>query len=496
MRKVMIISWIAMLMLLSFPLAAGAQAEDDLKKADQGIQQAIQLAEGGKLDDAAKLFDTFQTTWLSYESGIKSKSLAAYQKIEAAMGEVSFATLKQPIDQAKMVASLKQLHDLNQSFISGKLDVFGEVSKSSEPVTIATLVTLLEKASDQLKHQDVEGARANIQTLRSSWLQIESIVLTQSSAVYTSMERDMVTAYAQLTASPVQSAEAAATIQRMHAELGPLAGKTSYTMLDATTILLREGLEALLVVIALLGFLNKSGHGDKKRWIWVGVGSGLLVSILLGIVVQQLFSTSAFGNNNFLIAGCTGIFAAVMLLYMSYWLHSKSNVSNWQQYIRDQSVKALATGSLVSLSVLAFLAVFREGTETVLFMIGMASSISIGSLLGGIAIGAGILIIVAFLILKIGLRIPMRPFFLISSLFVFYLCFKFAGMGIHGLQLAGYMPATTATWLPSWDAIALYPTLESAIPQFALLASALFAVLWERRKTIQFKKTALSIKEN
>ncbi|MEW9698850.1 FTR1 family protein [Paenibacillus sp. SI8] len=496
MKKVLIIGWIALLMLFSLPLAAGAAAEDDLKKADAVIGQAIQAAENGKLDEASKLFESFQTDWLTYEEGIKVKSLAAYQKIESAMGEVSFTTLKQPIDQAKLVATLKQLHELNETFISGKLDAFGEVSKSDEVVTIASLVALLDKAADQLKHNDINGAKANVQTLRSSWLQIEGIVLTQSSVVYASMERDMVTAYAQLSADPVQSSEAASTVQRMHAALEPLAAKTSYTMLDATTILLREGLEALLVIIALLGFLNKSGHGDKKQWIWYGVGGGLLVSLALGIVVQQLFSTSAFGNNNFLIAGCTGIFAAVMLLYMSYWLHSKSSVSNWQTYIRNQSVKALATGSLFSLSLLAFLAVFREGTETVLFMIGMASSISIGSLLGGIGIGVVLLIIVAFLILKIGLRIPMRPFFLISSFFVFYLCFKFAGMGVHGLQLAGYLPATTASWLPSWDAIALYPTLESAIPQLVLLVSALFAVLWDRRKTVQFRKSALTIKEN
>ena len=183
--------------------------------------------------------------------------------------------------------------------------------------------------------------------------------------------------------------EASATIARMHADLQPLAAKTSYTMLDATTIILREGLEALLVVIALLGFLKKSGHEDKKRWIWYGVYGGLAGQLALGIVVQQLFSASAFGNNNFLIAGCTGVFAALMLFYMSYWLHSKSSISNWQTYIRNQSVKALATGSLASLSFLAFLAVFREGTETVLFMIGMASSISLASLLGGIGIGVG-----------------------------------------------------------------------------------------------------------
>ncbi|WP_261300989.1 FTR1 family iron permease [Paenibacillus andongensis] len=492
MRKVILVSWLALIMLLSIPLTVGAKAEDDLAKADEGIVRAIQAAESGKLEDASKLFDTFQMNWLSYENGIKDRSLAAYQKIEQAMGEVSFQTLKQPIDSQKLIAGLNNLHYLNKSFIDGNMDAFGKVVQSNGDITVSSLVALLEKAADQMKQNDIVGASASIQELRSSWLQIEGIVLTQSSSVYTSMERDMVTAYAQLSAVPVQADEASATIARMHADLKPLAAKTSYTMLDATTILLREGLEALLVVIALLGFLNKSGHGDKKQWIWYGVLGGLLVSMALGIVVQQLFSASAFGNNNFLIAGCTGIFAAVMLLYMSYWLHSKSSASNWQKYIRDQSVKALATGSLVSLSLLAFLAVFREGTETVLFMIGMASSISLSSLLGGIGIGVAVLLIVAFLILKIGLRIPMRPFFLVSSFFVFYLCFKFAGMGVHGLQLAGYLPATTASWLPSWDFIALYPTLESAIPQFILLISALFAVIWDRRKTIQMKNMALS----
>ncbi|NQX64708.1 FTR1 family iron permease [Paenibacillus alba] len=494
MRKVFLASWIALLMFISVPMSAGATAETDLAKADEGIVSAIQAAESGKLEDASKLFDTFQMNWLTYEEGIKLKSTAAYQKIEQAMGEVSFQTLKQPVDAQKLVAGLKELHNLNKSFVDGNLEAFGKAVQNNGNVTVGSLVTLLETAAEQLKKNDAAGASDSIQTLRNSWLQIEGIVLTQSSAVYTSMERDMVTAYAQLSADPPQVTDASATIARMHTDLGPLAAKTSYTMLDATTILLREGLEALLVVIALLGFLNKSGHSDKKKWIWYGVGSGLLVSVALGVVVQQLFSASAFGNNNFLIAGCTGIFAAVMLLYMSYWLHSKSSVSNWQQYIRDQSVKALATGSLVSLSLLAFLAVFREGTETALFMIGMASSISLSSLLGGIAIGVVILLIVSFLILKIGLKIPMRPFFLVSSFFVFYLCFKFAGMGVHGLQLAGYLPATTASWLPSWDVIALYPTLESAIPQFILLLSAVFAVLWDRRKSIQIRNMALSNK--
>ncbi|MGG1514967.1 FTR1 family protein [Paenibacillus oryzisoli] len=492
MKKTIFSAFVALLILLSVPFVVFAKGEDELAKADQGIMQAIQAAETGKLDEASQLFDKFQMGWLSYEDGIKEQSLAAYQKIEEAMGQVSLQTLKQPINAQKLIEALKLLHEMNSNFVSGNLQAFGGAVQNNGDVTVASLVKLLETATDQLKANDTTGAATSIGTLRSSWLVVEGIVLTQSSAVYTSMERDMVTAYAQLTAEPAQKSQAAETIARMHKDLEPLAAKTSYTMLDATTILLREGLEALLVIIALLGFLNKSGHGDKKRWIWYGVYGGLALSVALGIVVQQLFSASAFGNNNFLIAGCTGIFASAMLLYMSYWLHSKSSISNWQTYIRNQSLKALATGSLVSLSILAFLAVFREGTETVLFMIGMASSISLGSLLGGIAIGAALLIIIAFLILKIGLRIPMRPFFLVSSIFVFYLCFKFAGMGVHGLQLAGYLPATTASWLPSWDFFALYPTLESAIPQLVLLAFALTAILWDLRKKLQLRKTTIA----
>lgn len=491
MRKVILSSWIALLLLFSVPLMVSAKPQDELAKEDAGIVSAIQAAESGNSEQATKLFEAFQINWLSYEDGIKEISLAAYQKIEGAMGEASLQTMKQPVDAQKLAAKLMDLHKLNSYFIEGDLSAFGSSAKSDSKVTVASLVTLLEKASNQLMANDVEGASESIQTLRNSWLLIEGIVLTQSSAVYSSMERDMVTAYAQLSATPPQAQEAAVTIAHMHADLQPLAAKTSYTMLDATTIILREGLEALLVVIALLGFLKKAGHEDKKKWIWFGVYGGLIVSLALGIVVQQLFSASAFGNNNFLIAGCTGVFAALMLLYMSYWLHSKSSTSNWQSYIRNQSVKALATGSLASLSLLAFLAVFREGTETVLFMIGMASSISLASLLSGIGLGVGMLLIIAFLILKIGLRIPMRPFFLISSVFVFYLCFKFAGMGVHGLQLAGYLPATTADWLPSWDAIALYPTLESAIPQFLLLLLALLAVVRDRLKTISNRNMSL-----
>jgi high-affinity iron transporter len=295
-----------------------------------------------------------------------------------------------------------------------------------------------------------------------------------------------------LSANPPDYKQANKVTNSMIQYLTPLAEKTSYTFWDAAMILIREGLEALLVVIALMSFVKKSGEGKGKGWIWSGVLAGLGVSVILAIIVKFVISSGAFGNNNALIAGWTGVFAAVMLLYMSYWLHSQSNIADWNRYIREKSQTALSTGKLVSLGVLAFLAVFREGTETVLFYIGMASQIKIQSLLIGFLLGAGILAVLAYLMVFVGLKLPLRPFFMVSSIIVFYLCIKFTGMGIHSLQLAGLIPTTNASAIPSVEFFALYPSWESTIPQIILVLAAVFILLF---KNVKSKKIITSSKK-
>jgi high-affinity iron transporter len=344
------------------------------------------------------------------------------------------------------------------------------------------LLLLLQKSKKQIGQEDFKGALETMKKFTSSWLDIEGVVLTQSQKVYNDSEKDMVSIKGYLSMNPPKAEEAIKTIDRMYEYLAPLASKTSYNIMDAVSIILREGLEALLVVIALLAFLSKSGNEDKKGWIFGGVGIGIGVSIVLAVLVQVLFSSGTFGNNNFLITGYTGVFAALMLIYMSYWLHSKSNIDEWQDYIKNKSTKALATGSLFSLGLLAFLAVFREGTEIVLFYIGMASSIKITDLVLGMIIGLAILAIIAILMLKIGLRFPMKPFFLISSLLVFYLGIKFTGMGINGLQLGGVLPATTSEVLPTIPWLAVHPSWEGFVPQALMVIGAIVTVLWSKIK--------------
>jgi len=470
--------------MIAFPFRSfAASAESDLQDANKNIIEALQSAQSGNVEGAKKQYETFSSTWMSIESGIKEQSQDAYREIEDGMGQIQFALAQQPVKKENLENSLKNLKQTNEKFIAGKYP--RTATKTGDERTkqgnVADLIVLLNQSLSKLDHNDVNGAKVDIEQFRTSWLDIESVVLTQSSKIYTNAERDMVTSYAMLSSKNPDVKGAKKTIEGMRDYLSPLASKTSYNMLDATTILLREGLEGLLVIVALLGFLKKAGHADKSRWIWIGVGSGLAVSMILGVIVNMLFSAGAFGSNNFLIAGWTGVFAAMMLLYMSYWLHSKSSTAEWQRYIQTQSTKAIDKGSLWSLAILSFLAVFREGTETVLFFIGMASSIKLPTLLTGIAIGLVLLIVLSYLILKVGLKVPMRPFFLVSSILMFYLCFKFAGMGIHGLQLSGLLPATQAP-IPTIDFFAIYSTWESIIPQIILLIVAIVAMIWNKKK--------------
>lgn len=463
------------LLFLSVSVFAG-DVNKALENANKIIDSTITMVTSGDMEGAKKSYSTYSSSWAGFEDAVKEQSKKAYGDIEDNMGMVQFLFSQSPIPKDKLLNALESLKNTNENFLQGKYSDSKNINTNNK-IKVKDLVLLLEKAEGQIKAGDSSSALSTMKTFSSSWLEVEGDVLTKSQRVYSDAEKDMVAAKAYLSTDPIQPDKALKVIERMHSYLSQVSGENSYSIIDVITIILREGLEALLVVIALLGFLKKSGNEDKKSWIYNGVAAGFIVSILLAVLVKFIFTSGTFGNNNFLISGWTGIFAAVMLIYVSYWLHSKSSASEWQNYIKNKSTKALATGSLFSLSLLAFLAVFREGTETVLFYIGMASSVSLSVLLSGIALGIGILILIAVLVLKAGLRIPMRPFFLISSLLVFYLGIKFTGMGINGLQLSGILPATSSDLLPTIPSLAVYPYWESIIPQIILVIAAILLVV-------------------
>ncbi|MEH7097252.1 FTR1 family iron permease [Neobacillus vireti] len=460
------------------PALAVGNSKEDMKKAEVSVDQAIDLASKGDLSGAEKAYDQFNKSWRQIEEGIKADSATAYRDIESNMGKVVYAFTIKKSDQVLM--ALKDLKATNDKFAAGGYPK--EAAVLNKDLSLDDFILLLQEVKKEVKEQNQAEALKGIKKASDSWLSVEGVVVAQSASVYSDSEKDLVTIQAMLSANPPNYDQTNRVIDNMVNYLTPLANKSEYTYWDAAMILIREGLEALLVVIALMSFVKKSGTGKGKGWIWSGILSGLGVSIILAIIVKFVISSGAFGNNNALIGGWTGVFAAVMLLYMSYWLHSQSNIADWNRYIREKSQTALTTGKLVSLGVLAFLAVFREGTETVLFYIGMASQISLQSLLIGFLIGAAILGVLAYLMVFIGLKLPLRPFFMVSSIIVFYLCIKFTGMGIHSLQLAGFIQTTNSSSIPSVGFFALYPSWESTIPQAILVVAAIMIILFKRLK--------------
>jgi high-affinity iron transporter len=454
--------------------AAGSGIEN-MAGAEFYVDQALQYAAQGQWSKVRAAYQQFRNTWLKIEDSIKTESIQAYSDIEMNMGQVEYALLQD--NPSGVVQALRALQSVNERFIHGQY----AASRPSvaENMTLRDFIILLQKTKEDAERNDVSAAQADLANAQRSWLLVEGTVVAQSSVVYNDTERDMVTVHAMLAAQPPDTAGAVRLLQRMTDELGPLSGKTGYTLWDAAMIPIREGLEALLVIGALLAFVRKSNQGEGKHWIWAGVAAGLVVSATLAVLVKFVFSSGAFGNNNFLISGWTGVIAAGMLLYVSYWLHSQSSISGWQHFIQSRSQLALSTGKLASLGLLSFLAVFREGTETVLFVVGMVNQISMQQLLTGLLLGIGVLVVVAYLMLFLGLKLPMRPFFVVSSVIVFYLCVKFTGMGIHSLQLAGVLPSTIADNWPSVDFLALYPSWQSLVPQLLLVVLAVSVVLWK-----------------
>jgi high-affinity iron transporter len=460
---------IMLILVLFTPLTAQAKSRgtENVSTADTYVSQALAAANQDNLAVSKQTYQKFHNKWLVIEDTVKDDSAQAYTDIESNMGQVEYAFITGK--QQDVVTALKGLQSVDHKYVQGG---YASGSFKKQNITLTDFLAMLSQTKEKVAAHDQNGALAEIAGVRQSWLSVEGSVVAQSATVYNDSERDMVTVNAMISAGNYQGADE--LLGKMTGYLTPLASKTGYTMWDAAMIPIREGLEALLVVAALLTYVKRSKEKKGEKWIWLGSAAGLALSAVLAVIVKFVFSSGAFGQNNFLISGWTGVFAAAMLLYMSYWLHSKSNISEWNKYIRSKSQTALDTGRLVSLGILAFLAIFREGTETVLFIIGMADQISFRSLLLGILIGLAVLSVIAYLMLFVGVKLPIRPFFLVSSLIVFYLCLKFAGLGIHSLQLGGMIPSTTSPGLPSIDFLGFFPTWQSAIPQLAIV---LFAVV-------------------
>lgn len=234
---------------------------------------------------------------------------------------------------------------------------------------------------------------------------------------------------------------------------------------QAFVILLREGLEALLVVAAIIAYLIKSGHKNMVKYIYLGLAAGIVASLIVAALFGLLFNGS--GPQQEITEGVVALFAMLMLLYTSNWMISRSSVQAWNKYISDQTTAAVSKGSLISLALLSFLAVFREGAETVIFYqaIFAVSNGADSMIWGGFVSAAAVLVVIFLLIRFASVRIPIRPFFTGTSALMSVLVVIFAGGGVHALIEGDALAGMYIQGLPTNDWLGFYPYVETIVAQ-------------------------------
>lgn len=236
--------------------------------------------------------------------------------------------------------------------------------------------------------------------------------------------------------------------------------------LAALTILLREGVEALLVVVAMIAFLKKAERPEVLPYVHAGWIAALVAGGLTWFAATHLIEVS--GASREITEGFAAIFAAVVLLAVGIWMHQKSLAGRWQAYIRDKLSAALSKRSAIMLFVLAFVTVYREVFETVLFYAALWTDGAGGHLLAGLGLGIVILTIVAAIMLRTSARLPISQFFAVSSALVALLAVVLIGKGVAALQEAGMLDVTPID-MPGVDVLGVYPSMQTVTAQLVVL---------------------------
>ncbi|MDR3158986.1 MAG: FTR1 family iron permease [Zoogloeaceae bacterium] len=239
--------------------------------------------------------------------------------------------------------------------------------------------------------------------------------------------------------------------------------------LKALTILLREGVEAMLVVGALAAYLRRAGAADRVWVIYAGVATAIPLSLLTGWAVNDFLQST--GAPLAVVEGVTMLAACAVLFYVSCWMFAKREAKRWEEWIARQMDAALSKGSLLALSGAACLAVYREGAETVLFYQALALQ-SPGQelfLCAGLGVAALLLVAFFFLMRHAALRLPFKLFFGVTSALLYGLAVIFLGQAIVELQAAGWIASIYLPGFPHINWLGIAPTAQSLGAQAALL---------------------------
>jgi high-affinity iron transporter len=267
------------------------------------------------------------------------------------------------------------------------------------------------------------------------------------------------------------------TLRKLAREMDGNTTDSFGVFLSSLLIILREGFEAILILGAIIAYLVKSGNSDKVKVIYQAAIVAVIASAITAYAIKSVFNVS--GASQEILEGVTMLIAVVVLFSMSFWLISKVEAKKWQNYIEGKVKQSIGKGSTAALWATVFLAVYREGAETVLFYMAMfsgADESNTNMILTGLLVGT-VALVIMFIVIRYGaIKIPIKPFFIGTSILMYYLAFTFAGQGINELQAGNAVSVTTIN-APTIGFLGVFPTLETISVQ-ALLVIITFALIF------------------
>ena len=466
------------------PAAAGLEpppiAFTDSERADArslaALYQVIsQGVEGTSMTDYSHLPEedrwalAFFISTMSYDAALKQQGQQQWQADAALrnhfseMGALTTATpasIEKALPQADGRAALAYLR------------AHPEVINAGKPTGTALSRLRLQESLAALHSGDTAAAmRLGLSAYLDGFEPLEPAVAARDKSLMLAVEAAMLQYRAAISRQDVAGAQAAAqqleaALQQVDALLQDGANDTKATFLGAFTILLREGLEALLIVIGTVALLRRANRRDALGYVHAGWISALVAGGLTWVVATYMVEIS--GASRELTEGLGSIFAAVILLSVGLWMHSKSSAGRWQEYLDSKLQHALGKGSLWGLFTLSFVAVYREVFETVLFYTALAADGHYNALAGGGLAATVVLVVLAWVLLKTSARMPIGKFFSATSILIGVLAVVLIGKGAAALQEAGWLTATPVAG-PRLEWLGTYPTAETLAAQVVML---------------------------
>ncbi|MFT9816010.1 FTR1 family iron permease [Lysinibacillus sp. NPDC056185] len=466
-----------------------------LEKLENPVDEAAQRTEFGmKFKPIMKAFEDalasgdlttidaeykdFNAKWKKIERPVREQSIAMYGQIETQMAFIRISLASEKPDVTLMQSQYADLKQTIEDFVAGN-----DTAKVVEgEYSLATLVAYIDEANDFIDAGDYKAASDKIREFIKIWPSVEIDISTRNGSLYTKIESDMPILVSDLLKSNVDVKAIKSKLDTFRTEIELIQGDSDYTLWDAALILLREGLEALLIIMALVSFLEKSGQKTMRKWIFVGAFVGILLSAVAAVLMSTLFQSATIDTSRELMEGYIGLLAAAMMIGVGIWLHSKSSVTSWNRYISKQMGNAISTGSVFAMAAISFLSVFREGAETLVFYAGIAPKMETSQFVLGIIVALLLLAIFAFVLLKASGKIPIHKFFAVATVLIYVLAFKIIGVSLHTLQLRDSVSTTIVDGLPVVSIIGFYPTVETMLGQAILLLLVVATIIYKKKQ--------------